>query len=118
MQGVIPNGTAYIGEVEPSATAEATISVVVANKKVTDDSVAEEDKYGLVKGTVTVNYEDSEGKAYSEVLNVQTKIAAPVNETQDAAVISSQWWISFIIGLVVIQIIIYAILFYRKKRRI
>lgn len=118
LPGLLPSGTAYIGELKPSATEEAAISAVVANKKITDSSVAEEDKYGLVKGTVTVDYEDAEGKTYTRVLDIQTKIVPPENETKDAAVISSQWWISFIAGLIVIQFIIYGILFYRKKRMV
>ena len=117
MEGVISTSTFFLGELDPATSQEVSIDTIIANKTTTDATVPESEKYGYVTGTITVNYEDTEGKTYSEVLDVSTNIT-PKTETATDDEISSQWWISIIIGLVIIQIIIFIIIFFRKRRSI
>lgn len=116
MEGVIPSGSAFIGELEPAASAEATVKAIIANRKITDPDVAEEDKYGLARGKITVRYEDAEGNSYSQAVDIKTIIKPAAKEEEKPQGISSQWWISIIIGLAVIQLIVSAIMIYRRKR--
>jgi hypothetical protein len=83
-----------------------------------DESVSEDEKYGYVMGTITVNYEDVKGNSYQEVIEISTKISPPQNEKIDKGEISSQWLISIITGLITIQVIIFIIQHYLKKRNI
>lgn len=117
MEGVISTSTFFLGELEPAASDEVSLKAIIANKMITDESVPESEKYGYVSGTIKVSYEDTQGKVYSEVIDVNTKIT-PKTEIMEKGEISSQWWISIMIGLVTIQIIVFLVMFYRKKRSI
>ena len=117
MDGVISTSTFFLGELDPAASKKVSLKAIIANKMITDESVPESEKYGYVSGTITVSYEDMEGKTYHEVIDVNTKIT-PKKEITEKGEISAQWWISIMIGLIIIQIIVFLAMFYRKKRSI
>ncbi|MDF2538534.1 MAG: hypothetical protein K0S76_1555 [Herbinix sp.] len=116
LPGVLPSGTVFLGDIEPGASAEAEIEAIIANKMTTDSSINESDKYGLVVGFVTVSYEDEEGNSYQKEVEIKTKIIPSSGQAEEPEGISVQWWISIIVGLVVMQLIVMGILLYRKKR--
>jgi hypothetical protein len=118
MDGVISSGAYFLGELAPAASEQASLQAVIANKKITDPSVAENEKYGFAAGTITVTYEDAAGKSYQEIIEVSTSITKPEDEEGEKGEINSQWWISVITGLIIIQAIIVLALFTRKKRSI
>ncbi len=118
LDGVISSSAYFLGELDPGVSEEASLQAVIANRKITDPSVAENEKYGFVSGTVTITYEDQAGKSYQEVIDVNTSIIKPQDEAADQGEINSQWWISVITGLIIIQIIVFVVMFYRKKRSI
>ncbi len=118
IDGIISSGPYFLGELEPAASEQASIKAVVANKRTTDPSVPESEKYGFVSGNITVTYEDMAGKSYQEVWDVNTSITKSHKETEKKGEINSQWWISVITGLIIIQAIISLMMFYRRKRGI
>ncbi|MDF2943820.1 MAG: hypothetical protein K0S01_2678 [Herbinix sp.] len=118
MDGVISSGSFFIGELEPAVSTQVSLEGIVANKMITDSTISENEKYGYVSGTITVSYEDIQGNTYDQVIDLSSNITPPQNEVVEVGEISSQWWISIIIGLIVIQSIISTIIIYRKKRSI
>jgi hypothetical protein len=118
MDGVISSGAYFLGELDPAASEQASLQAIVANKQITDPSVPENEKYGFVSGTITVTYEDTAGKSYQDTIDVSTSITKPQEEAIEKGEINSQWWISVITGLIIIQAIAFLMMFYRKKRSI
>ncbi len=118
MDGVISSGAYFLGELDPGVSEQASLQAVIANRKITDPTVAENEKYGFVSGTVTVTYEDPAGKSYQEIIDINTSITKPQDEAAAKGEINSQWWISVITGLIIIQAIVFVVIFYRKKRSI
>jgi hypothetical protein len=57
-------------------------------------------------------------QAYQDTIDVSTSITKPQEEAIEKGEINSQWWISVITGLIIIQAIAFLMMFYRKKRSI
>lgn len=128
--GFIPEGSAYIGNMEPgtSGNAEMYVFVGALNMKKTDDGHMETDRtsderYGETNGVLLVTYEDEFGKEYNKELHFKSCILAPVieadnseEEVEEEPDTASQWWISILIGatLIVATTILIVI---RNKRR-
>lgn len=112
--GLYPMSTAFIGDMEPGTSGESSMNLFIGSKsdntnEQTNDSDEETDSgsndslYGGTEGTVTLIYEDTDGKEYKETqtfyLNIEKPIIQTSNtddtETQEKA---SQWWISILIA--------------------
>lgn len=86
--GLSPEGTMFIGNLEAGKTAEGTV-------KITASGLSKGDfLYGKTQGSVTIRYEDSSGKEYEEVMDFYTTIQSPFSDQpvveEDEA---GQWWI-------------------------
>ena len=117
--GLIPSGTAFIGNMEAGTAMQGEMDVFVGTKDMTEGYQGEE-KYGFTNGTITLIYEDEAGQEYSESIDFSTMINPPViapasakpAEEPDKA---SQWWISLIIGGALIAILAAVLVMRRKK---
>lgn len=86
--GLRPEGSIFIGDVEPGSMAAGSIIVSVG-------SLSEGmNLYGETEGTVTFYYEDEAGKAYEETAEFHTTINSPFsNQPQEPEDQTGQWWI-------------------------
>lgn len=117
--GLIPSGTAFIGNMEAGTAIQGEMDVFIGTKDMTEGYEGEE-KYGFTSGTLTLIYEDETGQEYSENIDFSTMINPPViapvsaepSEEPDKA---SQWWISLIIGGAVIAALAGILITRRKK---
>ena len=119
--GLIPDGTAFIGNMEAGTSMTADMDVFIGTKTMTEGYEGE-DKYGLTPGVITLIYEDEDGQEYIQEMEFSTTITEPViivstatqeEETETAG----QWWISIGIGAAVIVALITLLLLRKKHRR-
>jgi len=127
--GLLPEGSAFVGNMEPgtSGTAELYVFVGTLAMSQSDDGSMKTDnsseKYGYTQGKITISYEDEFGNPYTKEIDVGMDIQPPVisastEETQEKpADTVSQWWISVVIGAALIAAVT-AAMAVRKKRRI
>lgn len=86
--GLNPQGTIFIGDLEPGTQASGSTQVSVSSLS------GEGGSYGETEGTVTFYYEDEAGEEQTEVMEFQTKIAFPFSETpKEEEDKTGQWWI-------------------------
>lgn len=109
--GLTPQGTIFIGDVEPGTMASAGTQVTVS-------SMSEDGRlYGTTEGTVTFYYEDEAGAEQTEAMTFQTTVSSPFSD--DPAVQedeSGQWWIIMaVIGGVLL--VFAGLIIVRKVRR-
>ncbi|MDE7436530.1 MAG: hypothetical protein K2N01_12025 [Lachnospiraceae bacterium] len=86
--GLTPQGTIFIGDVEPGTMASAGTQVTVS-------SMSEDGRlYGATEGTVTFYYEDDAGREQTESMTFVTSIQSPFSgDTQVQEEEKGQWWI-------------------------
>lgn len=114
IDGLIPEGTIFIGDVEPGSMKSGSTTVSATSLKGSSS-------YGDTEGIITFVYEDENGQEYTVVQELSTTITSPfVNlpdpEEEDKPV---QWWI--IMGVIVLVLMAFAIagiLSYVKKKRL
>lgn len=117
--GLIPTGTAFVGNMEAGTAMVADMDVFIGTKDMTEGYVGE-DKYGYTNGTITLIYEDAAGKEYTEKTDISTTINEPVitastDTKEEEPEKASQWWISVAIGVVIVAGLA-AFLITRKRR--
>ena len=104
--GLIPSETAFIGNMEAGVAMPGEMNVFVGTKDMSEGYEGEE-KYGFTSGKIILIYEDSDGQEYTEETEIFTTINPPVitpasTEPEEEPEKAGQWWISVIIGGVVI----------------
>lgn len=104
--GLIPTGTAFIGNLEAGTASEADMSVFIGTKNMSEGYEGD-DKYGYTNGKITLIYEDADGKDYKEETEFSTTIGEPVIAAsniveEEKPKTASQWWISIVIGIVIV----------------
>jgi hypothetical protein len=102
--GLLPSGTAFVGNMEAGTAAEGAMEVFVGTKDMSEGYESGE-KYGLTDGTITLIYEDAGGREFRDSVAVSTTINEPVigaanTEPEETPETASQWWISIVIGAV------------------
>jgi hypothetical protein len=130
MKGVIPDGSAYLGNMESGASGTAEIYAFFGTLDMTADSSAvsnnTNEKYGRSDGTMTVTYEDEYGESYEEIIELNTNIERPVfddiynqeEEEEEVPEKASQWWVSVFLALGIIMILVGVISYRRKVSRL
>lgn len=85
--GLTPEGTLFIGDIEAGKTATGSTKISVS-------SLSEgASLYGETQGTVTYYYEDENGKEYEETGNFAVNIKTPFSNTSKVeADDTGQWW--------------------------
>lgn len=96
--GLIPEGTLFIGDIEPGTTASGSVNISVTSLS---QGTA---LYGETKGTVTMLYEDEDGNSYEESMEFVTNIKSPFSDTSvEPEDNTNQWWVMMtIIGGVLV----------------
>lgn len=117
--GLIPAGTAFIGNMEAGTAATSDMNVFVGTKSMSEGYEGE-DKYGYTSGKITLFYEDEAGQEYTAETEISTTIEAPViaassDNVEEKPETASQWWISVVIGGVVIAVLIVVLVMRARK---
>lgn len=96
--GLIPEGTLFIGDIEPGIIASGSVNISVTSLS---QGTA---LYGETKGTVTMLYEDEDGNSYEESMEFVTNIKSPFSDTSvEPEDNTNQWWVMMtIIGGVLV----------------
>ena len=112
--GLTPEGTLFIGNIEAGKTASGSVKISVSSLS------QGASLYGETKGTLTWYYEDESGKEYEETVNFTTTIKTPfsntVKETPEA---TGQWWIimAAIGGILLCFVLVMILRGIRRKRQ-
>ncbi len=111
--GLSPAGTAFIGNMEPGTSADATMNVFVGMKE-------GDERYGYTDGVVRLVYEDAGGEEYADETPVSTNvkelvISAADNTEEEAQQRAVQWWVFVIAGAVVIVALVVVIRLKTRK---
>ncbi len=118
--GLIPSSSAFIGNLEAGTAMTGDANVFVGTKNMSEGYTGT-DQYGPTKGMVTLIYEDGNGKEYTQEIEIATKINAPVipeaDEPEEEPEKAGQWWISLIIGVMVIAGLSAVLIVRARKRR-
>lgn len=126
--GLLPEGSAFVGNMEPGTSGTAELYVFVgtlAMSQSEEGSVEtdnEGDKYGYTSGAITISYEDEFGNPYSQAIDFNMQIDPPVisvsttEEEEEPVDTASQWWISVIIGAALVGGA-FALMVVRRKRK-
>ena len=86
--GLKPQGTIFIGDMEAGTAATGSTQVSVS-------SLSGSKLYGNTEGTVTYYYEDESGKEYTEEVTFTTTIKSPFSDQKEQTVPdnTNQWWV-------------------------
>ena len=86
--GLKPQGTIFIGDMEAGTAATGSTQVSVS-------SLSGSKLYGNTEGTVTYYYEDESGKEYTEEVTFTTTIKSPFSNQKEETTPdnTNQWWV-------------------------
>ena len=86
--GLKPQGTIFIGDMEAGTAATGSTQVSVS-------SLSGSKLYGNTEGTVTYYYEDESGKEYTEEVTFTTTIKSPFSDQKEETTPdnTNQWWV-------------------------
>ncbi len=118
--GIIPDSSAFIGNMESGTSKKGDIYAFIGTKDMTSEDKNAE-KYGQTSGNITISYEDEYGESYTEEVPFNTMINPPVIEVQEEEEeekpqTQSQWWISVIIAGGIIVAIVLIMRHIKKKK--
>lgn len=117
-QGLLATSTAFIGNLEAGTEGTAIMNLFISTRDQTEGSTSTE-KYGKTEGTITLTYEDADGKQYTSESTFSTNIQEPqvpviVKEEPKPA---GQWWISIAIVSAIILLIVFGAGLYQIRKR-
>lgn len=118
MDGIVPKGSTFVGDVDPNEAKQAVIGIVVGD--LTYNRPEQTEKYGTTRGTITVTYEDEKGNTYTQSVDISSEIVKPEgtpDETDDVKY-ESQWWVSIVVGLILIQAMVGFVILQKKRHKI
>ncbi len=97
--GLKPQGTIFIGDMEAGTAATGSTQVSVS-------SLSGSKLYGNTEGTVTYYYEDESGKEYTEEATFTTTIKSPFSDQKEETTPdnTNQWWVIMAVVLVCIAV--------------
>ncbi len=106
--GIVPDGTIFIGDVEAGTSAFGSVQVAVTSLSTTA-------LYGETSGTVTYYYEDEAGEEYSEERAFKVTILSPFSDEQTDVTPddTNQWWV--IIGVAGVIIAAFVVLYIVRR---
>lgn len=110
--GIKPQGTIFIGDIEPGSVATGSIQVSVGS--LTEGN----SMYGQTKGVVTFYYEDEAGLEQTESMEFNINISSPFSDSysQPAPDKTIQWWVIMaVIGIALLAFA--AVIIIRKIKR-
>ena len=122
-QGLLPEKTAFLGNIESGADKKGDLYVFVGTLNMTDTEAEQgEDNYGLTDGKVLLLYEDEYGQEYTKEFEFSTKINPPVmmadeEPEEEEPKNQGQWWISVIAVAGIIAAIAAMRIYIKKKQK-
>lgn len=121
-RGFLESGTYYIGNILPESSATASLAPTAANRNYGALGDRNAEKYGSVSGKIIITYEDEGGTEYMEELNMVTEILPPPDEIEEPEIVeieySSQWWISIVALLILVDGLVIFLAYYFRKHRV
>ncbi len=126
--GLLPEGSAFVGNMEPGTSGTAELYVFVGtlgmsqNEEGNMQTDNDAEKYGYTNGKITISYEDEFGNPYTQDVEVGMNIEPPVisanadKEEEEPVDTVSQWWISVVIGAALIAAVSAALVVRRKRK--
>lgn len=128
--GLMPEGSSFLGNMEPGASKAAEIFVFVGTKEMSKDQDGkivetpskDGEKYSKTSGVIHITYEDEFGNEYKEDIAFDTSInppAVPENtpQTEEVQPKASQWWISVVAAAIIITAIVVVMLLAQRRRK-
>lgn len=111
--GLKPQGTIFIGDMEPGTVAIGSTQVTVSS--LTEGSSL----YGTTDGVVTFYYDDENGQELTENMTFTTTITTPFSENQQSEPEEKpeQWWMIMAVIGVILVVFAAAMAVRRVKRR-
>ena len=128
--GLLPEGSAFLGNMDPGASKTAEFFVYVGTRDMSfsntgdltyDNSVTE--LYGATSGFINVTWEDEFGKQCTGQVKLDTKIGQPpapppAAQPEQQSPEVGQWWISVAVaGVLIMAISVVTLLLKRKRAR-
>lgn len=121
-RGFLESGTYYIGNILPESSATANLAPTAANRNYGALGDRNAEKYGSVSGKIIITYEDEQGTEYTEELSMVTEIVPPPDEIEEPEIAkieySSQWWVSIVVLLVLVDGLVIFLAYYFRKHRV
>lgn len=121
-RGFLESESYYIGTMNAESNITATLSPIATNRQYGALGDKNTGKYGSVQGKIIITYEDELGNVYTDELTVRTEITRPADEVEEPKIetveYSSQWWISAVVLLFVINILVIVAAYYICKHRV
>ena len=120
--GIFPNGVAFIGNMTGGTEGTAKVNVFVGAKTMTEGYSGQE-QYGDTTVTVSLIYEDEQGKEFSQDYSYGVVIGKPVIETggetePQETDVSVQWRLTAAVCAAVVLIAVgVAVVIYRKRKK-
>ena len=133
MPGVIPDGSAYLGNMEPGTSNSTEIYAFFGTLDMGKDEYSKAEvsgddagKYGRSEGIMTITYEDEYGEVYTKTVELATNIEKPIigdireeqEEDKQKPERASQWWVSIALATGVIMILSTTISYKRKVKKL
>ena len=110
--GLLPEGTAFIGTVSGGTSAECVLNVQVSSRRGAE-------LYGDTSGQIVFTYEDESGLEHTETQEIALTLKSPFSErrTEPEQALPNHWvWIMAGIGTGILLLTAYLI--YRNRRRV
>ena len=110
--GLAPEGTLFIGDIEAGKTATGSVKISVTSLSKGSSL------YGETKGIVTYYYEDETGKEYEKTGDFITNIKTPFsNTTEEESDDTGQWWIIMAVVVGILFFLIIGMILHGIRRR-
>ena len=108
--GLLPEGTAFIGMVTGGTSADAVLNVQVSSKHGADP-------YGETNGQIIFTYTDESGADHTETQNFSITLKSPFsNHTAEPKQADSHAWVWIMAGIGGAILLLSAVLIFRRKR--
>lgn len=110
--GLAPEGTLFIGNIEAGKTASGSTKVNISG-------LSGANLYGRTEGTVTCYYEDENGKEYEKKMDISTTIKTPFSNKEEMKTDDTgQWWtVMAVIGGILVVFVVAIVLKSIKRNR-
>lgn len=110
--GLAPEGTLFIGDIEAGKTATGSVKISVTSLSKGSSL------YGETKGIVTYYYEDENGKEYEKTGDFITNIKTPFSDTtKEESDDTGQWWIIMAVVVGILFFLIIGMILHGIRRR-
>jgi len=112
--GLIPQGTAFLGEIAGNSEATQNLTVQISGKRGSEP-------YGKTSGKITFYYTDQMGNERSDVQEFSMMIKSPfvdLPEVKDETEPENWIWIMAVIGLVITVLTAYFVYRLRKRKNV